>query len=295
MERWRTGLHRWFHPAEEGHGSCGGWGQASSKGFWGNWALWRSGFELCPLLSYPPSSVFHTLFPHLSCLLAVHRRDPSGYRSLTFQARSLLAALALSISYPQIHAACLEGRPHIPPTKQSIPDWMEREEKNFWRSNREKMEEKVQEVKPWSFQSEKQLFPELGSVLLRTWLPIDKCWTPQKIWSYCSSQMIFTVAIHELHEGWDPEHTNISIQELQTVPRTETSDMGGKTMCGNKWLKCLCHGMAKTRSYACSNAPGQPHPLHTGYVPSMVPWNLDCHCKFREEINASHQPWEFGS
>lgn len=44
-----------------------------------------------------------------------------------------------------------------------------------------------------------------------------------------------------------------------------------------------------------SNAPGQPHSLHPGYRPSIVPWNSDCHCKFREEMDPSHQPWEFGS
>lgn len=46
--------------------------------------------------------------------------------------------------------------------------------------------------------------------------------------------MIFQVEIHELHEGWDPEDTGISIQELQTVHRTVASDMGGKTVHDNK-------------------------------------------------------------
>lgn len=51
----------------------------------------------------------------------------------------------------------------------------------------------------------------------------------------------------------------------------------------------------KKGSQTCSSGPGQPHSLHIDYRPSIVPWNLDCRSKFREEIDPSHQPWEFGS
>lgn len=57
---------------------------------------------LSSVLSCPPSLVFPTLFPHLSYLLAVHCRAPSACRWLTVQTGFLLAALALSISYPQL-------------------------------------------------------------------------------------------------------------------------------------------------------------------------------------------------
>lgn len=122
VERWRIYLQRWFHPADEDHGSCHGWRQASSKGLWNTCALWRGGPELCPLLPYPSSLVFHTLFPNLFYLLAVHCRHPSAYRALTFQTRFLLAALALSISYPQLqrytqHALKASRTQNNPPLK----------------------------------------------------------------------------------------------------------------------------------------------------------------------------------
>lgn len=38
-----------------------------------------------------------------------------------------------------------------------------------------------------------------------------------------------------------------------------------------------------------------PWPTLSGYRPSVLPWNSDWWCKFREENNPHHQPWEFNS
>lgn len=193
---------------------------------------------LSSVLSYPPSLVFPTLFPHFSCLLAVHCRAPSACRWLTVQTGFLLAALALSISYPQLQRYMQYAlKAELTSHPQKNPS-LKRTRKSFGEAEVKKYRENYKGGNLGPF--------IMGAVLLvaaLSWAglcPFEdttahrQCWRPQKIWLYCPSQMIFQVAIHELHEGWDPEDTDISTQELQTVHKTVTRDTGGKTVCGNK-------------------------------------------------------------
>lgn len=232
-------LQRWFHLANEGHGSCDGWGQASSKGLWDNSALWRGGPELCPLLSYPPFFSFsHTISTSLlssSCLLQ------GSIRSLTFQTRFLLVALALSISYPQLQRSmqhALRADPTYQP--QSNPSLI------GWKGKRKSIEEAAK--RKWR---EKYKGWNLGPFIVRALLlvaalswarlcPFEDTAAHRQLLNTAENLVILLIP-NDFPGGnsWTSWRMR-SWAHRHLYPRTPNSaqgsdnDIGGKTVCGNK-------------------------------------------------------------
>lgn len=188
-----------------------------------------------------PSLVFLTLFPRLSYLLAVYCRDPSAYRSLTFQTRFLLVALALSISYPQLQRSmqhALRADPTYQP--QSNPSLI------GWKGKRKSIEEAAK--RKWR---EKYKGWNLGPFIVRALLlvaalswarlcPFEDTAAHRQLLKTAENLVILLIP-NDFPGGnsWTSWRMR-SWAHRHLYPRTPNSaqgsdnDIGGKTVCGNK-------------------------------------------------------------